>query len=321
MSNVTITVSSTAELKAALSTATGGERIVLNSGNYGNLDLRSGPGFDLTFPSNITIASANPAAPASFSGLNVNGAHNLTFDGINFDYQFKAGDQLWTSPFGVYNSQNITISNSTFDGDVASGLTAADNGYGSGIGLSIYNSSGTRLTDNDISTFHRGLVVSGSSDTVVTGNEIYDIRSDGMNFIEVDTVLIENNYIHDFRSSHASGDHADMIQFWTAGTTTPSANVTIRGNILDIGQGNWTQSILMGNEVVKAGTAGAEMFYQNVVIENNTIYNSHLHGITVAETNGLVIANNTVVQVLDQSADQSTNPVLGPRKSMLWIIL
>jgi parallel beta-helix repeat protein len=309
MSNVTITVSSAAELKAALSTASGGELILLNSGNYGNLSLKSNSGFDITFPSNVTIASANPAAPASFSGLDVNGAENLTFDGINFDYQFQSGDQLWTTPFSVENARNITITNSTFDGDEASGLTAADNGYGIGIGFGVYDSANITLTNNDISTFHRGLVVTRSSNTVVAGNEVHDIRSDGMNFVEVGTVLIENNYIHDFRASPTSDDHVDMIQFWTAGTNNPSENITIRGNILDIGQGNWTQSIFMGNEAVSAG-AGANMFYQNVVIENNTIYNSHLHGISVFAANGLEIGNNTLVQVLDQDGSQSNNPTL-----------
>ena len=57
----------------------------------------------------------------------------------------------------------------------------------------------------------------------------------------------------------------------------------------------WTQSIFMRNEVVDQGLAGANMYYQNVLIENNIIYNAHTHGITVGETIGLTIDHNTAL--------------------------
>ncbi|MFN3938894.1 MAG: right-handed parallel beta-helix repeat-containing protein, partial [Gemmobacter sp.] len=134
-----------------------------------------------------------------------------------------------------------------------------------------------------------------------------------MNFADVQGVLIENNYIHDFRLSPLSGDHPDMIQFWTTGTTEASTDIIIRNNTLDIGDGNWTQSIFMRNELVDTGKAGAEMFYRNVLIENNTIYNSHLHGITVGETKGLIIRDNSVLHVPDTSiASGGTAPVNVP---------
>ena len=133
-------------------------------------------------------------------------------------------------------------------------------------------------------------------DLKVTNNDVHSIRSDGFNFIEVNDVLIKGNYIHDFDANLASGDHADMIQFWTSGTDTPSTNIVIRGNVLDSGAGDWTQSIFMRNEVVDLGQAGKAMFYRNILIEDNLIYNGHAHGITVGETDGLTIRNNTVLQ-------------------------
>ena len=66
--------------------------------------------------------------------------------------------------------------------------------------------------------------------------------------------------------------------------------------MLDSGAGDWTQSIFMRNEVVDLGQAGKEMFYRNILIEDNVIYNAHAHGITVGETDGLTIRNNTVLQ-------------------------
>ena len=133
----TITVTTSTELYQALSTATGGETIQLAAGDYGALNLSSKSGFDITFPSNVTITSADPLNPASFSGFALNGVSNLTLDGVVCDYTFKAGDPTSLAPFSIGSSENITVRNCTFDGDVASGKTRVDDGYGTGYGLSI----------------------------------------------------------------------------------------------------------------------------------------------------------------------------------------
>ena len=155
----TITVSTLSGLYQALSTATGGETILLAGGNYGDFALTQQSGFDFTFPSNVTVASANPANPAVFSGLDVREAANLTFDGVVFDYTFAPGDILSETPFSVADSQNITIRNSTFDGDVARGVSATADGYGYGMGLSVRGSTGVTVEANEFSNFFRGLVV------------------------------------------------------------------------------------------------------------------------------------------------------------------
>ena len=139
-------------------------------------------------------------------------------------------------------------------------------------------------------------MVSDSKGITVQGNDVHDIRMDGMNFAQVESVLIADNHIHDFRRSLDSKDHADMIQFWTNGTTAPSRDIVIRDNVLNSGQSAYTQSIFMRNDLVDRGLAGREMFYDDVTIIDNVIINAHLHGITVGETDGLRIQNNTVVR-------------------------
>ena len=49
---------------------------------------------------------------------------------------------------------------------------------------------------------------------------------------------------------------------------------------------------------------GLEMYYQNITIENNVIYNAHSHGITVGETDGLTISNNTILHNRDSGAGE-----------------
>ena len=293
--STTTTVATLTELYAALKTAGGGDTILLQGGDYGKFQLMAKSGFNYQFPSNVTIASADPLNPAVFSGVDVREGKNITFDGIKFDYTFTAGTPIWVKPFIFSNSQNITIRNSTFDGDVASGVSQEADGYAYGIGLVMRNCDGSTIENNEIFNFHRGLTMGSGDNAVIRGNEVHSIRSDGMNFSMMKGVLIEGNYIHDFENSEGSADHSDMIQFWTNGATEASRDIIIRGNRLDVGNGDNTQSIFMRNDQVDRGLAGSEMYYQNVLIENNLITNAHAHGITIGETNGLIIRNNSVL--------------------------
>lgn len=307
----TITVSTSADLYKALASATGGETILLTSGNYGTLSL--GKPLGATFPSSVTIASSDPNHPAVFSAVALNGVSNLSIDHVVFDYTAKAGITTNDRPNQINGCTNISITNSVFDGDNASGSGAAADGYGTAVGLSVRWGSGITIANNEFLDWHRGAIFDSTSNLQVLGNDIHDVRSDGMDFANIQKALIENNYLHDFRASYSAGDHRDMIQFWTTGTKTPSTDITIRGNTLDIGDGAYTQSIFMRNEMVDTGQAGAAMFYKNILIENNTIYNGHLHGITVGETNGLVIRNNSVLESKDaNNPADSTSPLWTP---------
>ncbi|MBE0454274.1 MAG: right-handed parallel beta-helix repeat-containing protein [Roseovarius sp.] len=292
-------VSNSEELLKALASAKGGDTIELAGGDYGNLTLIDGrTPFNVTFDGEVTIRSADAEQPASFSRMDLRGVSNLTFDGIVFDYQFSLGDPLWVSPFKITaGSDSITIKNSIFDGDLASGVSEIDDGYGYGKGLVVQGSSNISVLDSEFYDWHRGATFGKTDGIDFSGNELYSLRSDGVNFSTVTSVIIENNYFHDFKASPDSLDHRDMIQFWTNGGTTPSIDIVIRGNILDIGEGSLTQSIFMRNDMVDRGLAGEEMYYQNILIENNTIYNAQTHGITVGETDGLVVRNNTILHV------------------------
>ncbi|GGE26107.1 parallel beta-helix repeat (two copies) [Gemmobacter megaterium] len=304
--SATILVSTLEQLHAALAKAKGGETILLEPGHYERLTLNSKSGYDIKFPSDVTITSADPDNPASFGKMNLDGAENVVLQGVVFDYRFAAGDTIKNSPFVVQNSSNIQILDSEFRGDVAQGISELADGFGTAVGLTVTSTTGMTLDGNEFHSWHRGLVVSYSYDVAITGNEVHDIRSDGMNFVAVQGVEIEGNHIHSFRASRDSKDHADMIQFWTNGTKRPSTDIVIRDNILDIADGSWTQSIFMRNEVVDSQGGGKDMYYKNVLIENNTIYNSHIHGITVGEADGLTIRNNSLIRVSDSGNTKDT---------------
>lgn len=307
-----ITVSNTTELYAAMATCKGGETILLEGGQYGSLNINTymKPPVNIDFPSTVTIASADPSDPAVFSSADVRDASNLTIEGVTFDYTFKPGDAQSLTPFVFSYNDGLTIRNCTFDGDEAYGAASYANGYGTGIGLRVRGSTNTVVEGNESYNFYKGMTFDDNEDTIVRGNELHSMRMDGMTFMEMNGVLIEDNYIHDFRGSPTSGDHCDMIQFFTSGTDEPSVDVVIRDNVLDIGDGTFTQSIFMNNEVVSANPASfGSMAYRNVSIQGNTITNAHQWGIYVGETAGLSIRGNTVKHSDGDKPDGADHPV------------
>lgn len=291
-----IRVSSLSELLSALQAARGGEHIALAPGDYGALVLNANRDRWAKYGSPVSLVSADPARPASFSSVLLEGVQNLTLSGITFSYVFAQNDKINERPFWLRNVKRIAITDSRFIGSLASGTGTPADGFATGIGLSVDRSESVDISRNTFRQWHRGAVFHTSNDLTVRGNDVSEMRSDGMNFAQVERVLIERNHFHDFMGQVGGTDHPDMIQFWTNKTRAPSVGITIRDNILDRGAGTWTQSIFIRNEEVDRKRAGHEMFYRDMVITGNVIRNSHLHGITVGETAGLTIANNTLMQ-------------------------
>ena len=143
----TISVSNASGLATAMAQANAGDTILLASGNYGAFSTGN------DYASAVTIKSANAGSPATFSSVDLNGATGITFDSINFDYKFKAGDGLEANAVSVSGSTNIAFKNSIFDGDVASGMSSIDNGYAVGRGLLVTASNGVTVEGSVFKSF------------------------------------------------------------------------------------------------------------------------------------------------------------------------
>jgi len=269
-----------AELSAALKNAQGGDVFTLASGNYGALTIAT------AFRKPVTLRSADPKTPACFTGLQLKGAENITFDGVVFDYAYSQGDRNFIIRFNIRRSSNIVISNSVFDGDYKAGV-------GHGRGLFIKNSSSVKLSNNVFRKWWKGVVGADSTGLSFQGNMIYDIRSDGMGFSGIDVLNVENNHFHNFRGI-PNRDHRDMLQIMRV-TNRRSTNVTIRSNIFDMGAGDYTQTIFMGTSGKNMGDP--MLRHQNILIENNIIYNAQAHGISVIGADNLTIRKNSILRI------------------------
>lgn len=307
-----VVVHDSVELSAALRDAENGGEIRLAPGEYGELHIYVPYGHAYgAFPETVTIRSDDPDNPAIFTKLYLREVTNLAFEHVVFDFTIPPGtdsSQLdHTRPFQVIDSQKIAIRNSEFDGDRAESDIVYMDGYGAAIGLTIRGSQDVAVEGNRFHDWYRAALTDNSDDLRFVGNEVYDIRSDGFDFAGVQGLLIAENHMYDFFAHPDDIAHRDMIQFWSAGVTRPSTDVVIRNNVLDSGDGDWTQSIFIRNEAVDTGAAGAEMFYRNFSITDNFIRNAHVHGITVGETDGLEIRNNTLIHNTAGGDDGAVN--------------
>ncbi|WP_218961139.1 right-handed parallel beta-helix repeat-containing protein [Ruegeria sediminis] len=269
-----------AELSAALRKARGGETLALAGGNYGTLKIRA------TFGKSVTIRSANPKSPACFSKLHLSGVRNIVLDGLVFDYAFTQGDKDSFSPFIIKASSDVTIANSVFDGDYNAGV-------GHGRGLRITDSASVSILNSTFRKWWKAITGGNTSNLILRGNNIYDVRSDGMAFGGISGLVVEANRLHNFRGVQGR-DHRDMLQIMRS-SGLRSTDVVIRDNIFDIGRGDYTQTIFMGSSGKNMNDPN--MRHQNVAIENNVIYNAHVHGISVDGVDNLSIRRNTIIRV------------------------
>ena len=308
---VTVDVASSEALAEALRKAGPATTIRLAPGDYGSLVVQGLAG-EAGAP--VVIASADPSRPARLSGVVLRQVADFEMRDLLIDYTFSPGDEGYERVFEVYDSRDVILSQLVLDGDEAYGVSATSDGFPTGHGLVVRGVDGFTLEDSEVRGFFRGLEFSRSQDVTVRGNDLHSMRMDGMTFAQMNRLLIEANWIHDFDRSLASGDHSDMIQFWTTKTDEPSRDVTIRGNLLASGTGAFTQSIFMRNEEVDQGSQSfAKMAYRNVRIEDNVIINAHLHGITVGETDGLVVADNAVLRNAHSEGEEDNPDLWMPR--------
>lgn len=293
----TFNVSDHPGLISALGSVAAADLILMAPGSYGTVDIRNE-----TFPPGVVVRSEDPGNRAVITSFNLKNVANITFDEIYFDITLGAGATGGVLA-KVENCTNVVLRNSVFDGD------AQKVGYG----VQIVGGNGVTLEDSEVFRFSKNVLLQGVHNVVIRRNDIHSQDGDGIQVSGAQGLLIEENHIHDAEPLPGSTVHRDMIQFHTSGHTTPTIDVTIRANFLNSGSGPITQSIFMRNEAVDQGqVGGTAMYYRNITIEDQVIYNGHTHGISVGATDVISVRNNTLLENFhdpaanDGSADTPT---------------
>ncbi|WP_425102231.1 hypothetical protein [Tropicibacter sp. S64] len=288
-----VDVDGEAALKAALAKAGPGTTLRLAPGVYPRVGFKGVRG---AAGAPIVLTSADPENPARIERLRVSEGAFLGFERLVFDYSYASDHDYNFKAFSLTNVTDTVVTDCTFEGDTARGTGTSADGYGWAFCLGLTRCQRTVVQRNLFHGFTTGLICADCRHIQVLANRIHSMRVDGMNFSQTPDLRIEGNHISDFLTSPEDKGHRDMIQFWTMRTKRPTERVVIRRNLLNSGHGPWSQTIFFGNEEVDQKRAGREMFYRDVLIEENVIINAHIHGVRMTHAIGVTIRNNTLIR-------------------------
>lgn len=266
-------VSSAAGLQELLSQNVSGTTIKLLPGDYIGVNFKN-----FNPAEEVKIISADANNPTRLARINIENSSNVSFDNIEFRADSNSEAYWDRYVVRVAGSTDVDFSASVFSG--GEGMQNSDL-----IGLFVDNSNKVDVTGSEFTNTARGAIFSNSNELNVEGNNIHNIQSDGFNFVGVTDVLIDKNTFGDFYPKE--GDHADYIQFWLSGAKQGSENVTISNNFMAQSGGGRVQGIFITNT--------DEFTNTNFVIENNAVYQSGYHGISVSGVEGLIIQDNSVI--------------------------
>ncbi|HEY0445312.1 MAG TPA: right-handed parallel beta-helix repeat-containing protein [Allosphingosinicella sp.] len=270
-----ITVSNAAELANAISAATGGDKILLAAGNYGDLTIQN-----KTFSAPVEIISLDPANQALIRSLNVVNAHNLTFKSVEIGFTLPVGMADYAKMAQVNNSSYITFDSVSFHGSL-DGFAGNDCD-----GLSVLDSHHITVIRSEFQQVKHSAMFGNTNYVDVIDNYFHDIRMGGVHFAQAEHVRISANRFTNF--SVLPGDHPDAIQFWESSTTRPSRDILIMDNVIMQGTGTSTQGIFLGNDNNAFG-------YEDVRILNNLVYVAGYNGIHVGGGTRVTVEGNTAI--------------------------
>ncbi|MDV7145555.1 right-handed parallel beta-helix repeat-containing protein [Tropicimonas sp. TH_r6] len=288
-------VSNEAELQNALSSAQGGDTIVLADGDYGSIDL------SLNYDAEVTIRSENTLG-ANFDEVNMAESSNLTFEGIS------------VGTFAAYSSENIELSSSDVNGL-----------------LYLKNVNGATITGNDIDGDLHAMLLNNVQNFTVSNNKIHTAQEDLMR-VTGDSYngVIEENYFfdthpEDYRSEGGEYNHSDFIQMFSVDGDTPHDIVISRNVMYDDPTTGASTVTPQGIFLSDPGSDG----YKNILIEQNLISVRSVNSIYInGGQENVVVQDNTlmasegggaIVRLADKSGlDNSGTTVTGNVMKILY---
>lgn len=311
----TIVVYNSEELEAAyttLSTSAEGGTIQLAASAESYLIDFNGYGSDLV-EAPVTITNADPDNPAVIGYTKLSWVSNVTFDGVTF---YAEGDDIpdHQQLVRMREVENVTIRNSSLssNGEGVLGVEGEAAVEGASL-LGFRTSTGLVFENNVVSGGIHGLTLDESSDITISDNEFYGIQADGIRMVAVQDVEISNNYMHDFIGTTLDVNHPDYIQIWGTGAESNSSDVTISNNVIDTGDGQFYQGIFGHNEDYEENG----WRFENFVIEENVIFASGYHMISLGDTSGMIVRNNSVLY--NQDAERAETDGTWTEMDAGWI--
>lgn len=276
------------DLKAALDSATGNVTLLL-APSATRYQMNNWYGLDTG--GHVEIRPLDPDNPPVFDRIFLRNAHNVTIDGVKF-YSPDVNRPSYWADFDIESSTGITLRNVEAE---SVGLTFFDPGDGSVRGnsfMKVRNSSDITIENTQIAHYFDGFSFQNVEGLVFRNNVLEKLQNDGLHGGQFVNALIEGNVFRDFIGVDAQFRHSDMIQIWSANSSGPTVGLTIRDNVFLSNASYANQTIFIQNLIDASQT---DLYYRDILIENNLIYNGSTHAIYVDATAGLKILNNTII--------------------------
>ncbi len=278
---------SAAEWTAMLKAATPGSTIDLGS--------RKVAFARYTGLSNVTIKGG------VFGAISLDQWKNVTFSGTRFEP--RDGDDPAGSMIIAYQPDGLKFDCTSF-----TGAMNADGQLGFS-SISVRGGNNVSVTRSTFSNIGNFLAFLRTTNVQVTDNSFSYIR-EGVDLVGTRNVVVARNSFGPYRPTPT--DHADGIQFFTAGLTdtgdTAAQNVLIEDNLVDPGAGYRAQGFFLRDE---AGLAASGRGYSDITIRNNVLIGTGWHGIAAGDpVQRLLIENNRLLIRLNPTDTVTSNWIL-----------
>ena len=301
MAKETIMVSNSPELRAAF------EHLAAGSGGTILLEPSDRPyeayltdRFRKQNDAPVRITSADPDDPAVIAELGFVGRENVTVEGVVFDSSGTKRTQNHRD-LEITDSRNITVTDSAFQGDATETLDGSKGQTKGVIMALVRDSDDVALRDNTVQGYYHGIAFKDSNDVEFTGNEMTRLQGDAIRIAGAQDLLVEGNHLHSMLGSAQNVNHSDMIQFWGTHIDQNIERVTIRGNLINTGDGPAYQMIFGTNQ----DRAENGWLFEDIVIEGNLLHGAHHNMIAIADTRDMVVRDNTVLWAEDSHLIES----------------
>jgi hypothetical protein len=229
----------------------------------------------------VTIKPLDMEQGATFTQLRIVRSGNLSLEGFTLANPVDP-DAPRPSAMQINKSSDISLSGFKVHGSLNG------NAHDDASGINIIESQRVMVLDSSFQQLRAAITAGRSSDVVVAGNTITEVR-EGVNMSQVSGGLFERNYLSDFQP--AAGDHPDFFQVHAAGTATGSQNLVFRDNVMIERSG-----FAIGGIFIRSENAEHGVRHSNIVVENNFYEGTYRNAIAVSNVDGVRIKGNTVLE-------------------------
>ena len=280
-----MTITTTAQLIAAVKGAVAGAVIALAPGQY-TLDL-----YKSATP--VTITSAVPATPAVFTEINIQASSGITLTGVVLDASTTPigpwGGEA-TIPFQVgAGSSNITFDNLKVHGDPAWTWRNARSG------MMVRQCSICTVRNVEFSGLYNALNYLDSPGLTISGVTCHDNADDCIRGGGSSNIQIINTHCWSNHPDPLDPDHPDCVQMWMANETVATHDVLIAATRYERGTGGATQGVFVRDET-------GHLPYVNLTVRDSVIQGAQYNAVSVNGATAPAIYNNRICQIGDVQA-------------------